>query len=75
MREITDHEFWVWWGIIITARIEGRIGTDMMWDRTDPEGYGSKVGMTKYMTKSRFKDIRSMIPYLFADESRKPDDS
>ena len=75
MREITDHEFWVWWGIIIAARIEGRIGTDMMWDRSDPEGYGTKVDMTKYMTKSRFKDIRSMIPYLFADESRKPDDS
>jgi hypothetical protein len=40
VREISEREFWVWWGIVITARIEGRRGN--MWDRTEPEGYGKK---------------------------------
>jgi hypothetical protein len=72
IRKITEREFWVWWGIVIAARIEGRTGT--MWDQTGPEGYGKKVDMGKYMLEHRFKKIQELIPYLFADESRKEND-
>jgi hypothetical protein len=73
VREITQQEFWIWWGIVIAApRIEGRKGN--MWDRTEPEGYGVKVDMGNYMVEHRFKAIREFIPFLFADESRKEND-
>jgi Transposase IS4 len=70
--EITEQEFWVWWGIVIAARIEGRTGT--MCDRAGPEGYGEKVDMGKYMLEHRFKNIREFIPYLYADASGKEND-
>jgi hypothetical protein len=37
MNPISPNEFWVWFGIMLVARIEGRKGD--VWDNTDPEGY------------------------------------
>jgi hypothetical protein len=72
VRDITDYEFWVWWGIVLATRIEGRKGN--MWDRLEPEGYGKKVDMSQYMAEYRFKTIRAYIPFLFCDPSREADD-
>ena len=68
--EITEREFWIFWGIIIAAWLDGRKG-GRLWDRMEPEGYGAKVGLSRYMKEHRFADVKRFIPFLFADESRK----
>ena len=45
-----------------------------MWDRSEPEGYGSKVDLSKYMKEHRFVDIKRYIPFLFSDASKKESD-
>ena len=73
MRDITHHEFWVFWGVTLTARTKGRMG-GKLWDKVDPEGYDDKIDMSIHMTESRVKDIKKYIPYLFADATMKEED-
>ena len=73
VHEVTEREFWVFWGIILVARLEGRKG-GRLWDRSEPEGYGSKVDLSGYMKEHRFIDIKRFIPFLFADDSKKETD-
>ena len=73
VHEVTEREFWIFWGIIIVARLEGRKG-GRLWDRLDPEGYGSKVDLSAHMKQHRFVDIKRFIPFLFANESKKETD-
>lgn len=54
------------------ARLEGRKGD--VWDTKEPEGYGRKVNMSQYMMKYRFEQIKSYIPFLFANEQRRGED-
>ena len=66
VQEITEREFWVFWGIIVAARLDGRKG-GRLWDRMEPEGYGAKVDLSRYMKEHRFVDIKRFVPFLFAD--------
>lgn len=72
IKPISEHEFWVFWGLILLARIEGRCGN--LWDSGVAEGMERKVNVKCHMIEYRFKDIRSYIPYLFADTTRKGED-
>ena len=67
VHEITEREFWIFWGIIIAARLDGRKGRRLC-DRMEPEGYGAKVDLSRYMKEHQFVDIKRFIPFLFADE-------
>jgi Transposase IS4 len=69
---ISKNEFWIWFGILLVARIEGRKGD--VWDKHEPEGYGTKVDMSYLMTRNRFREIRKWIPFLFADDKNKETD-
>jgi hypothetical protein len=69
MNLISKNEFWIWFGILLAARIEGRKGD--MWDKNEPERYGKKVDLSLFITRSRFTDIRQWKPFLFADEAKK----
>ena len=40
IKKISYNEFWIWWGLILVAHIEGRNGT--LWDKEEPEGYGKR---------------------------------
>lgn len=72
MELISEREFWIWWGIIIVARLEGRKGN--VWDKNEPEGYGKKVDMRKYMVQDRHRAIRNWMAYLWADASQEGTD-
>ena len=67
---ISHCEFWIFWGIIICARLEGKKGKNM-WDNTIPEGYGQPVTMAKYMLAYRFKQICCWMSYLFAYDTKR----
>jgi Transposase IS4 len=69
MNLISKNEFWIWFGILLAARIEGRKGD--MWEKNEPEGYAKKVDLSSFMTRSRFTDIRKWIPFLFADDAKR----
>ena len=73
VHEITEREFWVFWGILLAARLEGRRG-GKLWDRSEPDGYGSKVDLSRHMKEHRFLDIKRFVPFLFVDESKKGTD-
>ena len=68
IKEITENEFWVWWGLFLVAYIEGRDGN--LWDKEKPEGYGHQVNMSDYMLEYRFKQIRHYIAFVFADHNK-----
>ena len=72
INEISEHEFWVWWGIVIAARSFGRKGN--MWDRDEPEGCTKKVDLSEFMLEYRHGQIKRYIPYLWADNQRKGND-
>ena len=62
MQEISHHEFWVFWAIILAARTKGRAGGDL-WDRDDPEGWDDKVDISPYLIEKRFKAIKKYISF------------
>ena len=72
MKEVSDQEFWIFWGLIIVARTMGQKGN--LWDKCEPEGEDHRVDYTKYMSESDHKDIRSVIHYLFADPTKQASD-
>ena len=72
MKEVLEHEFWVWWGIMISAQLFGWKGN--MWDREVSEGVREKVNFDKHMLEYRFKDIKKYMPYLWTNNQRKNSD-
>ena len=71
VHKITEREFWVFSGIVLTARLKGRKG-GRLWDQIEPEGYGSKVDVSPHIKEHHFLDIKRFVPFLFAEESKKP---
>lgn len=67
--EITENEFWVWWGLMLTARIMGRKGS--LWDRLDSEGLRPRVDFSRHMSENRFEHIRKKMPFLWASNNKK----
>ncbi len=65
MHEITKNEFWVFFGMMISARIHGRQG--QLWDEEDdePEGIEEPVNLGHHMLKYRFKEIKKFVPYMW----------
>ena len=55
MKEVSEQEFWIFWGLITVARVMGRKGN--LWDKCEPEGKDHRVDYSKYMSKSYHKDI------------------
>jgi hypothetical protein len=71
VKEISEREFWVWWGLILMARLEGRQGN--LWDKHESEGMKAKVNLSEFMLEYRFNQIRGYIPFLWASNKRKQD--
>ena len=42
-----------------------------LWDKIEPEGEEPRINYSKYMCEMYHCDIRSFIPYLFADPIKK----
>ena len=72
IKEVSPSEFWIFWGLIIAARVYGKQGD--VWMRSDPEGIEPVVDFTKNMTKARHITIKRFMYRLFADESLKDTD-
>ena len=73
MKEISEREFWIFFGLMIVARTFGRDGE--IWDSTTRhEGEVPICDYTKDMTRARFKAIRSVMPWLFADMDKEGTD-
>ena len=70
---MTEKEFWTFWGVLLHVRIKGRKG-GKLWDRHEPEGYGNKADLGKYIKEFRFLEIKRFIPFLFADVSKQAED-
>ena len=73
IKEISENEFWIFWGIMLSARTYGRKGGNL-WDKEEPEGEDVMINMTKHMSSARHKDIKRYVAFLFADESLKETD-
>ena len=69
VQEISEREFWIFWGIIIKARLHGRKGS--VWDKHEPEGDMPKVDVSEYMRESRHREMRHYISYLWASNKKK----
>ena len=73
IKDITKHEFAVFLAIMLIARLEDKKG-DNLWDSSadegDGEGYNTSVNLSSHMTKTRFKEIKIYMPYLFSDPSK-----
>jgi hypothetical protein len=65
VKEVTKNEFWVFFGIMVSARIHGRQG--QVWDDEDeePEGIEQPINLGHHMLKYRFDDIKKFIPYMW----------
>ena len=59
------HEFWVFFGLIISARIYGQQG--QLWDNKDGESEGIELPMNlvHHMMKCGFKEIKIVVPYMW----------
>jgi hypothetical protein len=65
VKEITKSEFWVFFGLMVSARIHGRQG--QLWDNEDvePEGVEQPVNLGHHMLKYRFDNIKKFVPYMW----------
>ncbi len=69
IKQIMYHEFWVFWGIMLAARIKGR--NRNMWDKQVPEGIDKMVNYKGHMAEYRFNQMKTYMLYVFADEEEK----
>ena len=69
---VSMHEFWVFWGLMLYSSVEKAKGK--IWEKNSGEGQKEAINMSKFMSQSRFKMIRSHVPFMCADESRKNTD-
>jgi hypothetical protein len=62
---ITKNEFWVFFGLMISARIHGRQG--QLWDDEDkePEGIEQPVNLGHHVLKHRFQEIKKFVPCMW----------
>ena len=76
---VSEHEWWVLWGILIGALAVGKGGLEMFEEeklRTflTPTKLGKDENSVVYgMTKNRFKNLNELVHFSFFDHSR-PDD-
>ena len=68
IRHVSPNEWWVFYGLILVARIYGRQGN--LWDCKAPEGKEPKVDMNDHMLEYRFQQIRKHLPVVFEDPTR-----
>ena len=73
IHDISEREFWKFWAVLLAARIEGKQG-GQLWQKDEPEGYGCKVNLSRYLKEFRFHEIKRFIPYLFAEDGLKDTD-
>ena len=66
---ITESEFWKFFGLMLAARLEGRVG--MLWDSAsaEPPGILRRVDYTSHMTRTRFQEIRKYMAFVFANKT------
>lgn len=74
IRKVTEQEFWIFFGLLLFARLFGRVGD--IWDRDSKkrEGYRPTVDASRHMSEYRFAQIRHFVPMMWADESKKDTD-
>ena len=67
--QISQYEFWTFFGILLAARLEGRKGN--MWDSSisSDEGFRRKTNFSQYLTKKRFLEIRKHMSHVFRDDT------
>ena len=68
IKPISEKEFWIFWGIILAARVHGRFGE--LWDHGQPERQQRKVDYGNFMKRYRFQQIREVISYMSASPDR-----
>jgi hypothetical protein len=63
--EITKNEFWVFFGLMISARIHGRQG--QLWDDEDeePQGIKQPFNLGHHMLKCQFQEIKKFVPCMW----------
>ena len=74
MSLISEREFWIFFGLMLAARLEGRVGTLWDTDTKSPDGILRNVNYSKHMSRTRFNEIRHYMAFLFADKSQKGKD-
>jgi len=69
LKIISENEFWRFFGLLLAARLEGRTGT--LWDtnHSRPAGILRAVDYSKYMSRTRFTEIRQYMAFIFADKT------
>lgn len=72
LKLVTKHEFWVFWGIIVASAAYGEKGENLF--REGGKGIIYAPNLGRFMKFYRFKDIKSFIPWMVKDESRKDKD-
>ena len=50
IHDISEREFWKFWGVLLAARIEGKQG-GQLWQKQEPEGYRCKVNLSRYLNE------------------------
>jgi len=75
IRSVTPREFWAFLGIMLVARIEGIPGGNLWKNSGRTEGYRNVVNLDKgVMMEYRFRQIKTYVSFLWADESLKDTD-
>ena len=79
-KEVSEKEWWIFWGIIISARVLGERGGnlyDNVGNKNEGLGFLSKtkLDLSKYMFKYRFKEIKRCIGFAWSDETKKEQDN
>ena len=70
-------EFWTFWGLILASRVVGDEIGEKMWQSKRSEGLSGDekhFDASKYMSLKRFKEMKTAIPHMYADETRKQED-
>ena len=71
---MTEKEWWIFFGIMLSAHCYGDGGSSL-WSKSDEgDGILSTPNMDKYMKEWRFKEIKKLIPMIYADPGRKDSD-
>jgi hypothetical protein len=71
VHEITKNEFWVFFGLMTSARTHGRQG--QLWDdeEEEPEGIELPVNLAHHVMKHRFQEIKKVVPCTWEQPENK----
>ena len=72
MKSVTPHEFWKFWGIVLAAVLYG-VGGSQLWKK-NTIGLVQAPNMGRWMKEYRFKEIKSLVRYMYRDEDRRESD-